>query len=74
MPNFEAVNGVAAASVEAVNGVAKANVEAINGVSPPAAASGATRVVAAFDDAYVGYANLADVDDVKPGPVVTPGT
>jgi hypothetical protein len=63
VPNFEAVNGVAAASVEAVNGVAKANVEAINGVSPPAAASGATRVVAAFDDAYVGYANLADVDD-----------
>ena len=31
MPDLEALDGVAAASIEAVNGVAKANIEAING-------------------------------------------
>ena len=43
MPDLEALDGVASASIEAVNGVAKANIEAINGTSVPAAATGATR-------------------------------
>ena len=58
MPDFEAVNGITAANLEACQGVAKASIEAINGATVPS--SGATRLVAAFDDAYVGWVNIAD--------------
>ena len=53
MPNFEAVNGVAAANLEACQGVSKANVEAINGCSPPAGAATASNWVVAGDDGHV---------------------
>ena len=63
MPDLEALNAVAAASIEAVNGVAKASVEAVNGVSVVSGQT-ATRWVAAFDGLgsnwYVGYAAHSD--------------
>ena len=62
MADLEAVNAVTSGNIEAVNGVSKTNIEAVNGFT--IAAGGATRVVAAFDDAYVSWANVADVADV----------
>lgn len=59
MADLEAIQGVAAASIEAVNGVAKASIQAINGVNVVSSA-GATRLVAAMDDAYVAWVNIAD--------------
>ena len=63
MPDLEALNAVAAASIEAVNGVAKASVEAVNGVSVVSGQT-ATRWVAAFDGSgsnwYISYAAHSD--------------
>jgi hypothetical protein len=61
MPDLEALDGVAAASIEAVNGVAKANIEAINGTSVPAAATGASRFVVAAYPSTIVHASVSDL-------------
>ena len=60
MPDVAEINAVTADNVAQVDGIDKANIAQINGVGVPAAASGATRLAACFDDAYVSWVNIAD--------------
>lgn len=65
MPDLSEINAISKDNVSQVDGVDKANIASINAITIPAAAAGATRVVAGFDDAYVGWVNVADDSDVS---------
>ena len=58
MADYASIDGVSAGEIASINGISKASVATVDGLSTPS--SGATRLVAAFDDAYVGWANIAD--------------
>jgi hypothetical protein len=60
MPDIQAVNGVAGASIQAVNGVGVADIQAVNGLDVPSGASGATVWVVVQDDRNVAYASESD--------------
>ena len=58
MADYASIDGVSAGDIASINGISKASVAYVDGLSTPS--SGATRLVAAFDDAYVGWVNIAD--------------
>ena len=58
MADYAKVDNTTAANLAKVNNVAKANIAKVNNCTAPS--SGASRLVAAMDDAYVGWANIAD--------------
>ncbi len=60
MPDVAEINAVSAANVSQIDGVDKANIASINGIDVPAATSGATRLAASFNTAYVSWVNIAD--------------
>ena len=61
MPDIQAVNGVAEASVQAVNGVAEASIETINGVTLNSGPATASRWVAATQNGYIAHAANSDL-------------
>lgn len=60
MPDIQAVNGVAYASIQAINGVATASCEAVQGLTAPATSSTATRWVVVTGGGYVAHAANSD--------------
>jgi len=58
MADYVKYNGVAAADIVKIDGVAVGNIVKCDGTTKPA--SGASRLVVAMDDAYVGWVNIAD--------------